>query len=100
MSKGNTGERRSSSNNESNFEPFHSAVNRIPLLRKKAKFLGNKAWNRKQKHRTRGQLTREQTGREPRVDTGRIRPRTQRARARMKDPGAGDGADESVRNDP
>lgn len=65
MSKGNTGERRSSSNNESNFEPFHSAVNRIPLLRKKAKFLGNKAWNRKQKHRTRGQLTREQTGREP-----------------------------------
>ena len=45
--------------------PFHSAVNRIPLLRKKAKSLGNKVWNRKkQKHRTRGQLTREQTGRE------------------------------------
>lgn len=65
MSNGNTGEHRSSSNNESNFEPFHSAVNRIPLLRKKAKSLGNKAWNRKQKHRTRGQLTREQTGREP-----------------------------------
>lgn len=62
MSKGNTGERRSSSNNESNFEPFHSAVNRIPLLRKKAKSLGDKAWNRKQKHRTRGQLTRGQTG--------------------------------------
>lgn len=64
MSNGNTGERRSSSNNESNFEPFHSAVNRIPLLRKKAKSLGNKVWDRKQKHRTRGQLTREQTGRE------------------------------------
>ena len=64
MSNGNTGEHRSSSNNESNFEPFHSAVNRIPLLRKKTKSLGNKVWNRKQKHRTRGQLTREQTGRE------------------------------------
>ena len=65
MSNGNTGEHRSSSNNESNFESFHSAVNRIPLLRKKAKSLGNKVWNRKkQKHRTRGQLTREQTGRE------------------------------------
>ena len=65
MSNGNTGEHRSSSNNESNFESFHSAVNRIPLLRKKAKSLGNKVWNRKkQKHRTRGQLTLEQTGRE------------------------------------
>lgn len=65
MSEKNTDESRATGHAPKDFQPFHSAVNRIPLLRKKAKSLGNKAWNRKQKHRTRGQLTRKQTGREP-----------------------------------
>lgn len=65
MSEKNTDESRATGHAPKDFQPFHSAVNRIPLLRKKAKSLGDKAWNRKQKHRTRGQLTREQTGREP-----------------------------------
>ena len=65
MSEKNTDESRATGHAPKDFQPFHSAVNRIPLLRKKAKSLGNKAWNRNQKHRTRGQLTREQTGREP-----------------------------------
>ncbi len=62
MSEKNTDDSRATGHAPKDFQPFHSAVNRIPLLRKKAKSLGNKVWNRKQKHRTRGQLTREQTG--------------------------------------
>lgn len=62
MSEKNTDKSRATGHAPIDFQPFHSAVNRIPLLRKKAKSLGDKAWNRKQKHRTRGQLTREQTG--------------------------------------
>lgn len=62
MSEKNTDKSRATGHAPIDFQPFHSAVNRIPLLRKKAKSLGNKVWNRKQKHRTRGQLTREQTG--------------------------------------
>lgn len=62
MSEKNTDDSRATGHAPKDFQPFHSAVNRIPLLRKKAKSLGNKVWNLKQKHRTRGQLTREQTG--------------------------------------